>query len=149
MAAGMNAPLYTTEILRLAASLSPSTRLSEAHGTGEKRSTTCGSHVRTEVIMDEDGCVAEIAQQVQACAFGQASASLLDRSARGKTRDQIAEARKDFAAWLIGEQDEPGPWPGMIALEPARPKRARHAAMLLPFDALIAAIDDARERART
>jgi len=144
----VNQPLYTVEILRLAASLPAGTGLQAPHGVGEKRSITCGSHVRTEISLDDQGCVYEIAQHIQACAFGQASAALVGRSAAGKTREEVAVARVDFASWLLGNCENPGSWPGLTALEPARSKRPRHPAMLLPFDALIAAMDDAWERFR-
>lgn len=148
MAQGMNEPLYTVEILRLAASLPEFVPLPEPRGVGERRSQTCGSVVLTEVHLDEDGRVAQLAQQVQACAFGQASAVLVVSSAAQRSRDEIVAAREAFAGWLRGELDHPGDWPGLQALGPARPKTARHPAMLLPFDALIAAIDDARKQSR-
>ena len=141
-------PLYTIEILRLAASIPEFARLPEPRGVGEKRSQTCGSSIHTEVQLDDDGRIVTIAQQVRACAFGQASAALVARSAEGRSRQAIAEARESFAAWLRGDSDQPGAWPGLGDLAPARPKTARHPAMLLPFDALIAAIDDVHPRLR-
>ncbi|CAA9516685.1 MAG: hypothetical protein AVDCRST_MAG09-1949 [uncultured Sphingomonas sp.] len=136
----MNAPLYTTEILRLAASLPPGTSLAEPHGRGEKRSATCGSVIRTEVRLDGQGRVAEIAQQVQACAFGQASAALVQGSALGRPAEDMRADRAALAAWLGGQGDPPE---GFAVLVPARAKTGRHGAMLLSFDALIAALDSA------
>ncbi|HEU0285149.1 MAG TPA: iron-sulfur cluster assembly scaffold protein, partial [Sphingomicrobium sp.] len=77
----MNAPLYTTEILRLAASLPAPRELERVDGSAEQRSPTCGSTVRLSVQVDEDGRVAALTQEVHACAFGQASASLLEAAA--------------------------------------------------------------------
>jgi hypothetical protein len=34
-------------------------------------------------------------------------------------------------------------WPGIVALEPARRRKSRHGAILLPFRALLAAMDAA------
>ena len=68
----MNAPLYTVEILRLAASLPEPVELARADGSAEARSPTCGSVVRTEVSLAQDGRVEAVSQQVHACAFGQA-----------------------------------------------------------------------------
>jgi hypothetical protein len=42
------------------------------------------------------------------------------------------------------EQEEAGDWPGLEALTPARPRKGRHGAILLPFRALLAAIESAR-----
>ena len=136
----MNQPLYTTEILRLAASLPLETSLAAPHGRGEKRSATCGSVIRAEVRLDGGGRVAELAQAVQACAFGQASAALLQRFAVGRSADEVRGARAGLAGWLSGSGEAP---PGFDVLAPARAKAGRHGAMLLPFDAVIAALEQA------
>ena len=62
----MNAPLYTIEILRLAASLPEAVKLERVDGSAELRSPTCGSTVRTEVQLNK-GKVEALSQQVQAC----------------------------------------------------------------------------------
>ena len=140
MAPGMNAPLYTTQILRLAASLPEPRELERVDGRAEQRSPTCGSVVRTEVELDTDGRIAAISQAVQACAFGQASAALLARGAPGLSRENAAFALAELQAWLEGQRDDPGSFPGLSALAPAR-RKSRHGAILLPFRALLAAMD--------
>ena len=137
----MNAPLYTTEILRLAASLPEPVKLERIDGSSEERSPTCGSRVATSVQLDEAGRVQAISQQVQACAFGQASASLVAAHAVGSDRRALEQALADMEAWLNGT-GEPG-WPGAEKLKPARNRQSRHAAILLPFRALAAALEDA------
>ena len=140
----MNAPLYTTEILRLAATLPAPRELERLDGSSEQRSPTCGSTVRLQVQLDEKGQVTAISQQVQACAFGQASASLLDRGAAHRSADEIARAVDDLTLWLAGDRDTPGAWPGLQALAPAWSRKSRHGAILLPFKALLAAMEEAR-----
>jgi NifU-like protein involved in Fe-S cluster formation len=137
----MNAPLYTTEILRLAASLSEPRPLEREDGRAELRSPTCGSRVATAVQLDQQGRVAALSQQVHACAFGQASAALLEQGAAGRNRDEVRVALDDLAAWLGGCDVEPG-W-GLSALAPARSRTSRHGAILLPFRTLLAAIENA------
>jgi NifU-like protein involved in Fe-S cluster formation len=146
MAAGMNQPLYTVDILRLAASIPHLGELSNPDGRAETRSPTCGSTVAIAVKLDGAGRVAELGQQVQACAFGQASAALMGAHAVGRDAKEIEQGFADFAAWLDGLREDPGGWPGLDALTPARERRARHGAMLLPFRALLAAIADAQGR---
>jgi NifU-like protein involved in Fe-S cluster formation len=80
---------------------------------------------------------------VRACAFGQASAALVAQHAVGKDREAIAGAAESIAAWLGGSRDDPGGW-GLHALAPARSRKSRHAAILLPFRALLAAVDEAK-----
>jgi hypothetical protein len=87
--------------------------------------------------------LAALAQRVHACAFGQDTAALLERSAAGATRAEVEQALTELEAWLAGSEVEPG-WPGLTALAPARSRRSRHGAILLPFRALLAAIEAAR-----
>ena len=140
----MNAPLYTTEILRLAASLREPRTLEGEDGRAGLRSPTCGSRVSTSVELDANGSVTALSQHVHACAFGQASAALLERSAVGRTHDEAAQALLALGAWLAGEREDAGGWPGLAALAPARSRKSRHGAILLPFRALLAAIESAR-----
>lgn len=139
----MNAPLYTTAILRLAASIPHLGRLELAEGRAELRSPTCGSRARVEVRLGEGGRVLEIAQEIEACAFGQASACLMGAQAIGRDRQEATKVLAELTAWLAGDRDDPGSWPGLIELAPARSRTARHGAILLPFRGLLAAIEDA------
>ena len=138
----MNAPLYTTEILWLAASLPEPAKLDRPDGSASERSPTCGSTIAVEVRM-KDGQVEAVSQRVHACAFGQASAALVAQQAAGRTRDEVGKALAELAAWLSGERDEPPGWPGFEALAPARSRKSRHGAILLPLRALAAAMDRA------
>ena len=140
----MNAPLYTTEILRLAASLQEPRALEREDGRAELRSPTCGSTVTVAVQVDARGRVEAVSQTVHACAFGQASAALMERSVAGRSHEDAAQALLTLSAWLAGERDDAGVWPGLEALEPARSRRSRHDAILLPFRALLAALEARR-----
>ena len=137
----MNAPLYTTEILRLAATLREPAQLAREDGRAEVRSPTCGSRVAVAVQLDPDGRIRAVSQQVHACAFGQASAALLEQGAVGRSFEEISAAAVSLSAWLTGEREDAGDWPGLDALGPARPRTARHGAILLPFRALAAALE--------
>jgi NifU-like protein involved in Fe-S cluster formation len=140
----MSVPLYTTEILRLAASLSEPRELEREDGRAELRSPTCGSRVAMAVQLDEDRRVAAISQRVHSCAFGQASAALIERHARGRTHNEVAESLVALSRWLADEHADAADWPGIEVLMPARPKKGRHGAILLPFRTLLAAIEAAR-----
>jgi len=140
----MNAPLYTTEILRLAASLPGPMTLDRIDGAAEQRSPTCGSTIRTAVKLGDDGRIEALSQEVHACAFGQASASLLAAGVVGRSFEDISEAANALEAWLGGEREDAGTWPNLLALAPARSRKSRHGAILLPFKALAAAMKSAR-----
>jgi NifU-like protein involved in Fe-S cluster formation len=138
----MSAPLYTTEILRLAASLREPHALEREDGRAELRSPTCGSRISLAVQLDSDRRVERLSIEVHACAFGQASAALLERHGIGRSHDEVAEALVELNRWLAEEQYE-ARWPEIAVLEPARPRRGRHGAILLPFRTLLAAMDAA------
>jgi NifU-like protein involved in Fe-S cluster formation len=139
----MNAPLYTTDILRLAASLSDPRELDREDGKAELRSPTCGSRVTVAVQLDGERRIEIVSQQVHACAFGQASAALVERNAIGRTHADVSDALVALSRWLSEEQEEAGDWPGLATLAPARRRKSRHGAILLPFRALLAAIETA------
>ena len=134
-------PLYSRDILRLAASIPGQKSFAEMGDAAVLRSPTCGSRVAMRVSLDADGRVATIEQAVEACAFGQASAALVGGGAAGLTKAEAEAAVVRVEAWLdsVGEE----PWPGMAVLDPARARRGRHGAILLPFRALIAATGEA------
>jgi NifU-like protein involved in Fe-S cluster formation len=139
----MNAPLYTIEILRLAASLPDPHPLDRVDGSARERSPTCGSIVSTEVRLGADGRVEALSQQVSACAFGQASAALVANEAVGRSRGEVESALSSLSDWLAGTNDEPGDWPDLGTLAPARSRKSRHGAILLPFRALLSAMSKA------
>ncbi|QDP20119.1 iron-sulfur cluster assembly scaffold protein [Sphingomonas xanthus] len=137
----MTAPLYTRDILRLAANIPGQRGFDELNGDTETRSPTCGSRMRVAVELNGAGQVVALTQAVEACAFGQAAAALMGRSAQGRTRTDIETAIGVIEAWLDGDDAAGDGWPGIAALEPVRRRKGRHGAVLLPFRALLAAME--------
>jgi NifU-like protein involved in Fe-S cluster formation len=145
----VSSPLYSRDILRLAASIPHLGRLAEGV-TVEKSASLCGSRVAVDLVVDAAGRVAAIGQEVKACALGQASAALLGAHIIGSDAAALAEARDALASYLAGTSDEPGPWPGLDVFATARSFPARHGAILLPFQAAVeAATLAAREAVRS
>tara|TARA_R110000850_G_scaffold8844_10_gene32547 strand:+ start:1152 stop:1592 length:441 start_codon:yes stop_codon:yes gene_type:complete len=142
----MSGPLYTREILRLAVSIPYQQRLDHPDGSAEQRSRTCGSRVAADVKIGDGGRLRDLGLEINACALGQASAAILAAQAIGRTASEIKSARSDLAAFLEGSVASPGDWPNMDQLTAARDHQGRHAAILLPYDALIAAFADAAAR---
>lgn len=141
--ARMTSGLYSRDILRLAASIPHLGRLDHADASAEKRAPICGSRVVVDVALDERGRVSALGQEVKACALGQASAALMGAHALGRDRCELAAARDSLAAYLSGGRGDPGDWPGLDLFRDARPFTARHAAILLPFQAVAEAAAEA------
>ncbi len=85
--------LYSARILRLAANLPHSGRLPAPEGTGERVAKLCGSKAVVDVTLDEAGRVQDFAQDVKACALGQAAAGVLGESVIGASLDELVAAR--------------------------------------------------------
>ena len=143
MADGDLIKLYSERILALAADIPHSEMLEEPQARASKRSPLCGSVVTVDAIM-EDGRLTDMGMDVKACALGQASAAILGRTAIGRTRAEIAEGRAALAAMLKEGAEAPeGPFAELKLLTPAREYRNRHASILLAWDALLEAMDEA------
>ena len=142
----MSAALYNATILRLAASIPHDVRLRDAQATSEKRSPICGSRVTVDVVLDAEGRVAALGQEVRACALGQASASLMGAHAIGRSADELDAARAALTAYLSGERDDTGDWPGLDIFLPARAYSARHPSIRLAFEAVAEAARAAADR---
>lgn len=131
----MTTPLYSLDVLRLAASTANLHRLEHPQASVEKRSPACGSRVRVDVTVGGDGKVEAVGAELHACALGQASTALLAAHAKGRTAAEIAKARDSLRDFLKGKADGPGDWPGLDVFAAARKHTGRHAAILLAFEA--------------
>jgi NifU-like protein involved in Fe-S cluster formation len=137
--------IYSRDILRLASSIPHLGRLDRPQASAEKSSAVCGSRVVVDLSLDEEGRVSAIGQEVTACALGQASASLLGAHAIGRTGAELGRTRDSLAAFLAGQSERPGDWPGLEIFAEARRVPARHASILLAFDAAAEAAAKARD----
>lgn len=142
MTAPVRSALYTPDLLALAVSLAEFPLDPALPIRGEARSATCGSTVMLGCALDRDGRLDRVGLRARACAVGQASAALFAQAAPGRNRDELATARHAIAGWLAGEGARPA-WPGFGALEAARGYPARHGAILLAWDAALAALSKA------
>ena len=131
--------LYSPEILAAAVGLADYPLRDGLPLRGEARSRSCGSTLTLGLTTDSEGRIAAAGCRAQACAVGQAAASLFVAHAPGLGPAEIAERREQLAAWLAGSDATPD-WPGIGLLEPTRAYPARHGAILLAWDAALAAL---------
>ncbi|MGO4854739.1 iron-sulfur cluster assembly scaffold protein [Phaeovulum sp. W22_SRMD_FR3] len=135
--------LYSQRILALAADIPHLGTLADADGHARKRAPMCGSTVAVDLRL-KDGRIAAFAQDVQACALGQASASVLGDVVLGRNRAELQAARDALEAMLRDSGPTPdAPFDGLAVLIPAREYPNRHASVLLAFEATLAAFDAA------
>jgi NifU-like protein involved in Fe-S cluster formation len=133
--------LYSKRILALAADIPHLGILANPDGQARKRSPLCGSTVTAQIKV-QDGRIAQFAQDVKACALGQAAASVLGRQVIGRSRADLSTARDELRAMLKDGGPVPAaPFDGFEVLRPARDYKNRHASILLSLDAALAAFD--------
>lgn len=135
----MDSALYNRDILRLATTLVAQDRLANPDGTAEARSPICGSRIQADITIDTNERISALALRANACALGQASAAILRNNAIGQPLAALAELRDGIAKALNGPYEMPSLWPELALLSRARDYPARHAAILLPYDAVLAA----------
>ncbi len=127
--------LYSGRILELAADIPHVGRLPAPDATSRRRSPLCGSTVTVDLALT-DGRVSAFAQDVKACALGQAAASVLGRAVIGRSPAELAQARDALQAMLkTAGPVPPAPFDGFEVLLPARDYKNRHASILLAIEA--------------
>ncbi|MDR3508636.1 MAG: iron-sulfur cluster assembly scaffold protein [Caulobacteraceae bacterium] len=132
--------LYSTRILKLAADMPHAGRLPAPDATSEKVSKLCGSKIIVDVTV-EDGKVADFAQDVRACALGQAAAAVLGEKVIGASLEEIEVARDALRAMLKADGPPPeGRFSELSVLAPVKDYPARHTSTLLAFEAAAEAV---------
>jgi NifU-like protein involved in Fe-S cluster formation len=144
--------LYSARILSLAANLPHSGRLPAPEGpiqwgTAERVAKLCGSRAVVDVVLDAAGRVADFAQDVKACALGQAAAGVVGESVIGATAQEIADARDAMLAMLkSGGAGPTGRFEGLRALKLVADYPARHASTMVAIEATLDAVRQASAR---
>jgi NifU-like protein involved in Fe-S cluster formation len=111
--------------------------------SARRRSPLCGSTVTADVVL-KDGRIADFAQEVKACALGQAAAAVLGAVAIGRTMPELQAAREALRAMLKDGGPIPAaPFDGYEVLLPARDYKNRHASILLALEAICEAAEAA------
>jgi NifU-like protein involved in Fe-S cluster formation len=139
--------LYSDRILRLAANMPRAGRLADPDGTAEKTAKLCGSRIVVDIRL-ENGRVVDFAQEVKACALGQAAAAVLGANVIGASVAEITTGRDELRAMLKAGGPAPtGRFADLAVLRPVREFPPRHASTKLAFEATVAAIDAALAQA--
>jgi NifU-like protein involved in Fe-S cluster formation len=139
--------LYSGRILELASDIPRTGRLDAPQASATLRSPLCGSNVTVDVCL-KDGRISDFAQDVRACALGQAAAAVVGANAIGRTRVEIEAARDQLEAMLTAGGPAPdAPFDGLDVLIPARDFKNRHKSILLSISATAEAMEKAERAA--
>ncbi len=130
--------LYSAAILRLKLAGEGAQRLPAPDGSATRVSPVCGSKIIADVTLAGGRIAAVALDAARACTLGQASAAVAAARAIGADAATLADTRAALADFLAGTAAAaPDGW---AAFAPARAHRARHPSILLPLDAIIAAM---------
>jgi NifU-like protein involved in Fe-S cluster formation len=140
--------LYSARILKVAANMPRAGRLPKPDASAEKISKLCGSRVLVDVRL-EDGRIVGYAQEVKACALGQAAAAILGEHVLGASVEEIESAREALRAMLkTGGAPPEGRFADLAMLAPVKDYPPRHASTMLAFEATAEACRIALARAQ-
>ena len=132
--------IYSRRILELAADIPLLGTLPNADAIAKAHSKLCGSTITVYLKLD-GAVVSAFAHEVKACALGQASSSIMGRNVIGSTAKELRAVREEvFQMLKAGGKPPTGKWADLATLEPVREVRARHASILLTFDAVVDAL---------
>lgn len=141
--------IYSNRILEVVATMPPAELLEKPDGSGVRNSKLCGSKVRVDLEI-KDGHISKYGHELEACLLGQTAAAVMARNAldlagaNGLTRADVVAVRDDMLAML--KEDGPPPtgiWSDLEVLYPVKDYKPRHTSMMLVFEAVLDAFDDA------
>jgi NifU-like protein involved in Fe-S cluster formation len=140
--------LYQRALLELAANIPHLGALEDRDARASVHAKLCGSTITVDIKVT-DGTITHFAQDVKACALGQAAAGAVGARVIGSTAEEIRALRRTMLAMLKEKGPPPtGKWENLGALETVRDYPARHASTMLVFDALVRALDDIAQKSK-
>ncbi|WP_336277002.1 iron-sulfur cluster assembly scaffold protein [Bartonella sp. CB178] len=138
--------IYSDKILGYAARIDKIGRLNNPDATSTKHARLCGSIVTVDLKIKND-IVTDFAHEVRACALGQASASLLANHIIGEKTQNLKVLRETIYNMLTKNGHPPtAPFEKFSCLQPIKDHKARHASIMLSFDAVVDCIKQIEEK---
>jgi nitrogen fixation NifU-like protein len=137
----MNDQLYHEAILELAKQARQASRLDAPQASVTVDNPLCGDRVTLDLNL-ADGRVREVGHKVRGCLLCQAAAAAIGARAPGKTPAVLRTVVRDLGDAIARAPEAAGQsWPELAAFAPVHAHKSRHECVLLPFEALIRALD--------
>jgi nitrogen fixation NifU-like protein len=139
----MNDDLYQKAILGKAREANGAGTLEDAEARVTVDNPVCGDRVTLELRM-QDGHIGAVAHKVRGCLLCEAAASVIGANAPGATPAEIAAACEAVTALVKDGADIPADgWGDLSIFHPVTAHKSRHYCVLLPFEALQRALEEA------
>jgi CTP:molybdopterin cytidylyltransferase MocA/NifU-like protein involved in Fe-S cluster formation len=137
-------PLYTKDVLRLAAEAKGAGRLPEPHGTHTEHNPACSDRSTVDLTV-ENGRIAAMAHDTRACVLAQASASIL-AALPGRTYDDLVKLKVEVAEMFESRRAPAEPFASYAALSDVARFPSRQKCVLLPIEAALKAFEASQAR---
>jgi len=133
--------LYNRQILNQAAQISHVGRLQNPQASAFKQAKYFGSTITVDLNL-QDGVVTDFAQEIQACALGQAAASIIASKIIGTSAAELRQVHQTLKRMLQQDAAPPqGRFEAFAMLQPAKDYKARHGSILLVLEAIVACLN--------
>lgn len=105
------------------------------------RGKLCGSSIRVDLRVT-DGIITSYGHEVLACRLGSAAAAVIQHNIVGQAPEEMIKLCGWMESMLLRSGDPPrGPWKDLSMFLPVRGNRFRASSVLLPFQAVVRAIE--------
>ncbi|MBI4967078.1 MAG: iron-sulfur cluster assembly scaffold protein [Rhodospirillales bacterium] len=139
----MNDEIYHAEVKRLAQAATGAGRLAPPKSSATLDNPLCGDRATIDLEL-KAGTIARLSHEVKGCLMCRAAAAILGVRAPGASLAQARQAVIDLRALLKdGRAIPPEGWAELAVFTPLGAHKSRHDCALLPFDALVQALDAA------
>jgi len=126
--------LYTDKVIGLAGNIARVGELDSPDITHRKTSKLCGSWIEIDMKL-ADGAVCDCAIRLEACAIGQAAASVLTGHIIGARPEEVIDARDALAGMLKGGPAPEGRFAELAHLQGVANYPQRHDSAMIAFSA--------------
>tara|TARA_B100000575_G_C22839937_1_gene492400 strand:- start:52 stop:489 length:438 start_codon:yes stop_codon:yes gene_type:complete len=141
--------MYTKKVIHLASNIPHSRRLTNPSVTITKRTPICGSSITIDMLIT-DGKIVEFGQKINACALGQASASIVTSNIIGTTKSDVEKLLHSVSEMLTANGNIPKkPYQEFEALIPAKKYKNRHASIMLILTTIVEAFKQFEKKVPT
>ena len=133
--------LYHQAILDAASARTGEGALQTADARVSVDNPLCGDRIRVDVAVSR-GRVERIAHEVRGCLLCEAAASVIGAKAPGESVEDLVALRGALRAFLGNDSlGMPKCWPALEMFAPVAHHKSRHDCVMLPFDALVKALE--------
>ncbi|MEN8722813.1 MAG: iron-sulfur cluster assembly scaffold protein [Alphaproteobacteria bacterium] len=139
--------LYQRDLLRAAADASHAGRLPRPDGSATVNNPLCGDKITIDITLAPDNTLSAYTHETEACVLCQASAGLIGSTLEEATATLITETHQAVTQVLEqGSGTLPTQAKGFGIFAAVTDHTARHACVLMPFEALTQAIKEAQAK---